>query len=351
MQKPTVMTEQEWKEATAVHYILGIKRLSRSPLLTEIGQHLRMYHAADGLMPDLQRDAIWKAVLAARIWLDKHPNAKRRIAVEKLYKQAMWAYIWTTYTVRRDTAKKMPTKALDPEYAPEARFRAGPGPKALKGRPAIMAEYGAGGFVQTGKGYKQFQKVPGWDDPNVDPEELQRGIEEQIKNGAAVLQYYRKDERLRHMLIFIAGKGGVRIHQLKGDVLELYDSRFSVSAAAKTGNLSNQDKSAPYACDEHGNFYATMFGSKRGEIQHSSILHGKPVVCAGMIRVEQGVLKYIDNDSGHYKPSPDQLKEALRCLRDEHGVDISGVSYMAKEGTDPRNLKIHSGPDAASWVK
>lgn len=348
MEKPKVMTEQEWKQATAVHYVLGIKRLSRSPLLTEIGLHLRMYHAADGLMADVQRDAIWKALLAARIWLDKHPNAKRRIAVETLYKQAMWAYVWATYTAQRDSGRKMRTKALDPAYASEARFRSGMGPqgKALKGRPAIMAEYGGGGAVQTGKGYKLFDKVPGWDDPNVDPEELQRGIEQQIANGAAVLQYYRKDERLRHMLVFVAGKGGVRIHQLKGDVLELYDSRFSANAAAKTGNLTNQDKSAPYACDEHGNFYATMFGTKRGEIQHSSILHGKPVVCAGMIRVEQGILKYIDNDSGHYKPSPNQLKEALRCLRDEHGVDISGVSYMAKGGP-----KIESGPDAGSWVK
>jgi len=349
MQKPVVMTEQEWKEATAVHYILGIKRLSRSPLLREIGQHLRMYHACDGLMPEAQRDAIWKALLAARIWLDKHPNAKRRVPVEKLYKQAMWAYVWATYTAQRDSGLKLPTKALDPAYASEARFRDGVGPhgKALKGKPAIMAEYGEGGWVMTGNRVKQFGKVPGWDDPNVTPEDLQRGIEQQIANGAAVLQYYRKDERLRHMLVFIAQKGGVRIHQLKGDVLELYDSRFSAQAAAKTGNLTNQEKSAPYACDEHGNFYATMFGSMRGEIQHSSILHGKPVVCAGMIRVEQGILKYIDNDSGHYKPSPDQLKEALRCLRDEHGVDISGVSYMYKDATG----KAHSGTDAGSWVK
>lgn len=350
MEKPKVMTEQEWKQATAVHYVLGIKRLSRSPLLTEIGLHLRMYHAADGLMVDLQQDAIWKALLAARIWLDKHPNAKRRVAVETLYKQAMWAYIWTSYTVRRDTAKKMPTKALDSNYASEARFRSGQGPqgKALKGKPAIMAEYGGGGAVQTGKGYKLFQKVPGWDDPNVKPEDLQRGIEQQIKNGAAVLQYYRKDDRLRHMLIFIADRGGVRIHQLKGDILEPYDSRFSLQAAAKDPNkLVNQDRVAPYACDEHGNFYATMFGSKRGEIQHSSILHGKPVVCAGMIQVEQGILKYIDNDSGHYKPSPDQLKEALRCLRDEHGVNISGVRYMYRDAGG----RAHTGNDAGSWAK
>ncbi|MGH7507497.1 MAG: hypothetical protein ACRELX_17720, partial [Longimicrobiales bacterium] len=60
---------------------------------------------------DLQQDAIWKAVLAARIWLDGHGgNAKRRPAVETLYKQAMWAYIWTTYTNRRDTATPMRTK-------------------------------------------------------------------------------------------------------------------------------------------------------------------------------------------------------------------------------------------------
>src|SRR5690606_34494467 len=177
MEKPKVMTEQEWKQATAVHYVLGIKRLSRSPLLTEIGLHLRMYHAADGLMADVQRDAIWKALLAARIWLDKHPNAKRRIAGETLYKQALWAYVWATYTAQRDSGRKMRTKALNPAYASEARFRSGMGPqgKALKGRPAIMAEYGGGGAVQTGKGYKLFDKVPGWDDPNVDPEELQRG--------------------------------------------------------------------------------------------------------------------------------------------------------------------------------
>lgn len=60
-------------------------------------------------------------------------------------------------------------------------------------------------------------------------------------------------------------------------------------------------------------------------------LHEGPVVCAGMMKAEQGRLKYIDNDSGHYKPPADSLKTALACMRDEYGVDLAGVRVHYKD--------------------
>lgn len=346
MQKPTVWTEAQWKQQTAVHLCLGLKARRRNQLITDIDLHLRRYHAADGLMPELQRDAIYDVLLACRVWLDQKAGKKkssRRPAVETLYKQAQWAYVWTTYTARRndklDRGVALPTKALDPHYAPEARFRDKQGPQgtALKGKPAVMSEYVRGGFVPyVGK----FDPVPGWDDPNVSPDTLQQGIEAQIQaKGAPVLQYYRKEERLRHMLIFMPDAQGImKIHRMNGDRLEPFSSQFA---------QGSRQKHAPYACDEYGNFYVTSFGAKRGEVQHSTMLHGRPVVSAGMMIVEGGTLKYIDNDSGHYKPSADQLKEALRCLRDEHDVELAGVGYMWK---GPNN-SFGKGDDAASFAK
>lgn len=62
-----------------------------------------------------------------------------------------------------------------------------------------------------------------------------------------------------------------------------------------------------------------------GPTYHSSFMAGKPVKCAGMIVIENGIIKRIRNDSGHYRPSDESLAQMLRHLK-TIGVNIAKIT-------------------------
>ena len=68
-----------------------------------------------------------------------------------------------------------------------------------------------------------------------------------------------------------------------------------------------------------------------GQFNHSSMLSGKPVLCAGTITISTaGKLTYFDNDSGHYKPNTNALKEMATVLMDEYRIPVFGVNVKDK---------------------
>lgn len=90
-----------------------------------------------------------------------------------------------------------------------------------------------------------------------------------------------------------------------------------------------------YAMDRYGNLfvevgegaYGRSLGLKgdakslglvhRGKTNHSSICAGREVICAGDIYFWKGQLIHIDNNSGHYAPTSDNLYRAVQILVDE----------------------------------
>ena len=85
------------------------------------------------------------------------------------------------------------------------------------------------------------------------------------------------------------------------------------------------------------------------QLRHSSFLAGHAVLCAGMIYIKNGKLQTIDNKSGHYQPSTDDLLRLLRILEMVYSQDLSsfyvtsyaweaaqGPSVTAKEFFDAR---------------
>jgi hypothetical protein len=68
---------------------------------------------------------------------------------------------------------------------------------------------------------------------------------------------------------------------------------------------------------------------------HSSYVSGEDVVCTGCLTAVNGTLTYINNWSGHYKPSPSQVQIVLESLQ-VRGVDISNVivQYKTAGGSD-----------------
>ena len=76
-----------------------------------------------------------------------------------------------------------------------------------------------------------------------------------------------------------------------------------------------------YVMTGDGRFYGT-FDGKLNVLHHSSINQGKPVASAGEMLLIEGELMEIDNSSGHYKPPPEALDQAVTQLR-KLGVDLS----------------------------
>jgi hypothetical protein len=72
-----------------------------------------------------------------------------------------------------------------------------------------------------------------------------------------------------------------------------------------------------------GKFYASPV-DKVGQVHHSTFMGGGPVKTAGEMRVEKGVLKGLNNNSGHYRPSTESTLAALEDLKTA-GVDIKKV--------------------------
>jgi hypothetical protein len=58
---------------------------------------------------------------------------------------------------------------------------------------------------------------------------------------------------------------------------------------------------------------------------HSSFNAGHDVVCAGTLKINNGDLTEIDNNSGHYKPGRDNLFNCLDVLAGE-GVDLTNTT-------------------------
>lgn len=99
-----------------------------------------------------------------------------------------------------------------------------------------------------------------------------------------------------------------------------------------------------YAMDEYGNLFslpnpefdtlkamAGMLGQNSAKVtnfNHSTFNAGKDVICAGLIGISHGYINWIDNNSGHYKPTRASLKDAVEFMADE-GRNLSQLRIGA----------------------
>src|SRR5262249_29721256 len=78
-------------------------------------------------------------------------------------------------------------------------------------------------------------------------------------------------------------------------------------------------------------FIADGLKTGGGNFNHSSVLSGAPCLCAGNLGIDgSGKLVYIDNDSGHYKPTTADLKECVRVLVNKFDIHTFGVKVKDK---------------------
>ena len=105
-----------------------------------------------------------------------------------------------------------------------------------------------------------------------------------------------------------------------------------------------------YAMDKYGSlitmpvglFYTktTRVYNGTGDAQHnhSSLNAGADVICAGEIEFQNGMITYISNESGHYKPKPRQLQNCVNSLNVADEADLSRCEVNVWTG---KNMELY----------
>jgi len=107
-----------------------------------------------------------------------------------------------------------------------------------------------------------------------------------------------------------------------------------------------------YAMDEYGTLFASIASGLATGNQywnHSSFNAGKDVICAGMIKIHAGVLTYVDNNSGHYKPTRQNLHAMLTIISNE-GINLAGVRVVVRQPAPVANFIDEHTLDGAQFV-
>lgn len=84
---------------------------------------------------------------------------------------------------------------------------------------------------------------------------------------------------------------------------------------------------------------------KSGEVHHSSLSGGQPVALAGQVLVKDGFIVHIDNFSGHYQPTTEQLRRTRGYLKQILGANLDQAPQVGVESawvSDPTGRQVRS---------
>ncbi len=144
-----------------------------------------------------------------------------------------------------------------------------------------------------------------------------------------------------HLLLDTSGANAHAADKLNGPVLKIDGNEICNNSYGYV--MSTQGHL--FAGEQTGGSQATVnIGIKthRKPLYHSSCLGGNDIRCGGRIFVQDGVLKGIDNNSGHYQPNTNNLRGAILELK-RQGVDLKNT-YVCD--LSPENLERENIEDA-----
>lgn len=147
------------------------------------------------------------------------------------------------------------------------------------------------------------------------------------RHNSGKVRYLRKSHRLQYM----AEPGDDGLFRRPNDDT-LLDSGTNIGPTNRDmfdAFFGSQRQLWMYAMDSYGNLI-TREEEKRGTLapdglsffNHSSFNSGREVTSAGLLLFQGGKLRWIDNNSGHYKPSAENLRNCVTLLFGE-GADLS----------------------------
>jgi len=167
----------------------------------------------------------------------------------------------------------------------------------------------------------------------------EHGAEIDLKNKAA--HYYNIEHAAKFKLEFINGLAFQEDWRKNQRTLILANSiDISLDNEAIAAGYSG------YVIDLSGNFYTGPHKPDcKGQGQyHSSYLGGMEVLCAGEIKIVNGRVEAINAESGHYKPTIDNLVTAVEFL-DLNGIDINNVLVLGFGMEEYAAKKMITGDD------
>jgi hypothetical protein len=329
--KPTVMTVEQFKSRTTPGGLLRLVKRGRNHIgLIDLA--LEDLHRLAAMSHLTAADACGKVLERCKEWLrdkgDKTSStfAMRKVVILELANQVFERMQWELFELRKKDRTGM-----------FGRRRRGPDvyvPKGLTG--AYTHERST--YISSGKQhaisgssvsfFSEFVNKGRFGDYAIKKNfsELTEGEYLQIMNDFHDLvpgverhvRFMPKSERIRFMLV---------VDTLDGRIYEGFNKVFD-STKSRDG--------FPYVIDLYGSWYSADHAGERDRMDedtrfnHSTFNAGKEVVSAGIVKATNGVLSYIDNNSGHYKPTRNNLHNAVTILSG-FGIDFSAIQIGVKE--------------------
>jgi hypothetical protein len=154
-----------------------------------------------------------------------------------------------------------------------------------------------------------------------------------------LLNYKRQDKKF-----YLAGKNTPYDSKTATDSA-LVNKKYATYAALEQTRQKYGSYPAIWVMDPSGRLYVSST-PQPGMFNHSSFLGGGSVICAGEIIIAGGVIKFINNRSGHYKPPDNALDNAIAKLEDQ-GVALDGELVIQKVVT-PSTQKLSEKAEAGA---
>ncbi|MDN5248270.1 MAG: hypothetical protein QWI36_04005 [Wolbachia endosymbiont of Tyrophagus putrescentiae] len=156
--------------------------------------------------------------------------------------------------------------------------------------------------------------------------EFNKEKERRIIGTNVKVKHFTPEEQAEHALY--VGKeedGELRLYDVIG---KLYDT---------TGKISKgQKNSVAYAMTLDGRLvvHEHLDVGRCGDYayRHSTLGGGKAILCSGLIRIKDGKITHIDNNSGHYKPTAANLYNAIQRLNGVFSKDakVTCLTYWRR---------------------
>ncbi|WP_353288625.1 hypothetical protein [Wolbachia endosymbiont (group A) of Pogonocherus hispidulus] len=140
------------------------------------------------------------------------------------------------------------------------------------------------------------------------------------------VKYFTPDDQIEHTKITYKGKLCIDLmpeiegNKLKGFKGKLYDTTDKISKGKKGCVAYVITLDGRLVTHEHINVNKSEWAYR-----HSTLAGGRPVLCSGLIKVVNGKITYIDNNSGHYKPESANLYNAVKKLEGLFSKDAKVV--------------------------
>ncbi|MEW4488916.1 hypothetical protein AB1L42_12590 [Thalassoglobus sp. JC818] len=333
---PTVTTLRAFLSATTPSNIF---KRGRGKKLSQIDTCLKAWETGGRTIPQLVQ-----LVRACRAWLAAKSDSmssrrvSRRQHVKKLANEAFARLQYDIFQKRKaDNAYNGSLQSMGGHYQHERITYIHSGKQhAISGSTASMI-MNSGRQMQSPTINHHLDSLGALTIDQLTTQQFENLVRTCAPNCGEPLEVYfmKKQERLTKLIVIEDGT-------LYSSPTKKYDTGGHPFAYAidQYGNLFSVD---------HNRFDATLDPTAQ-RFNHSSFNAGKDVICAGVLIVNQGRLKYIDNNSGHYKPDKIQILNALRFLR-ECGVDLFASVKVGVKEMDQGRLVMKEYNNAAAFLQ